>query len=286
MSSVNEQKEKPKKTEESEPGKEQKQQNQKPKSKKTWCCLGGGCLLIILAIVILNSPILRGLFASSDTPIPTPSLTNTFTSQPTRAAAPETETNYPVPNSCQPLQLVDAVPLVINANDPGLHQDTSNYYYQVYGYTYYEVGHQLYECGAKTDGLSYAAYTSWHVNWAYNYNYTATSCRIKDVAVGVKIDYFYPKWEDPGNAEGGLAGRWQTYMSNLITHEEGHGQNGLNAAQDVLYALSTMPTYASCDELMSGANQTGQNIVADYSARDKQYDEATNHGETQGANFP
>lgn len=142
------------------------------------------------------------------------------------------------------------------------------------------------ECGAKSGGEAYDAYTSYYISWAYNFNYVAGGCAVKDMAVGVKVDFFYPKWEDPGNAQAGLAENWQRYMTNLEIHENIHKDIAIEAGQAILNALSSLPLAATCEETQSLTSSTGDQIFADYNAREKAYDDETNHGETQGATFP
>ncbi len=274
--------------EEKEPVKNTKEV--KPKKNKLWWFLGGGCCLILLILFVLSGllPFLSLFHSSADTKIPTPNLSSSATSKTALPTAKTTQSqNYPVASQCEHLELVDSIPVTIDTNNPGLKQNVKTHYYQVYGYTPYEVRNQLNECGAKSGGEAYDAYTSYYMNWAYNYKPVAGSCNIKDVTVGVQVDFFYPKWEDPGNAEAGLAENWQRYMTNLIIHEEGHKDLAISGAQAILDALLSLPNAASCGEdVQSLVSSTGDEIFADYNARQKAYDTETNHGETQGAYFP
>lgn len=249
------------------------------------CCCGGGCFLVVLIIVLLNLSFLSAFFVGGDTPVITPYPTSTHTpvTHPTTTSE-ATDNNNGV--SCTPLALVDAVPLQISSDNPGFHQEIKNHYYQIYGLTPNEINAQMYQCGVKNEEGNFAAYTSWYVNWQYSYTDSVSGCAIRNLAVGANVEYFYPKWEDPGDAEQGVAAKWENFMKNLVIHEEGHGQNGLDAAHEVYSTLSNYPSQANCDSLVNQANQTGRNIVDWYSTKDKEYDDATNHGETQGAVFP
>lgn len=274
---------------------EEKKEPPKPKTnKKIWWWVGGGCCFLLMLIVFFSfiAPFLLSLLSSSaDIPLPNPSSTRTaISASPT--STPKTTPNqpssegYPQPSSCTPLQLVDSVPLDISPSDFGLKQDIDTHYYQVYGYTPNEVRAQLNACGAESAGEAYDAYTSYYINWTYNYQPVAAGCNIKDVTVGAKIDFFYPKWEDPGNAQPGLAERWQTYMTNLETHENGHKDIALEGAKAILNSLLALSDSATCDDAGNLANSTGQSIFADYDAQNKAYDAETGHGATQGAVFP
>jgi predicted secreted Zn-dependent protease len=106
------------------------------------------------------------------------------------------------------------------------------------------------------------------------------------VTVGVKVDYFYPQWQTPEDYQVGLLEKWQSYIANLEIHEEGHGQNGIDAGQDILNALSALPDQATCDAASSLAVTTANNVVSKYNTKDEDYDDSTGHGRTQGAVFP
>lgn len=262
-------------------------------SKKLWWILGGSCCLFLLIFLVILSfaPFLLSFFTfSADTDVPLPALsvsqTPTATSSKPAATAKPTSTSYGETPACERLEMVSSVPIDINANNPGLKQDVDTHYYQVYGYTPSEVRNQLNECGAKSEGEAYDAYTSYYVNWAYNYNSVAGGCAIKDATVGIKVDFFYPKWDDPGNAQTGLAERWQNYMTNLIIHEEGHKDIATRGAETIYDSLSTLPLQATCDEAESAAYTSASSIFADYDNRNKAYDDETGHGATQGAVFP
>lgn len=269
---------------------------QSPKTKsnrKIWWFLGGGCcLLLLLSFIFFGLLPFISLFRSAaDSTIPTPTTSHTSVStNPTSKPTSTTETNqdqdYGETQSCIKLELTDSIPINISPKDPGFKEDTDTHYYQVYGYTPYEVRNQLNECGSKSGGESYDAYTSYYVNWDYDLKPTINGCGVKDATVGIKVDFFYPKWEDPGNAQAGLAERWQTYMTNLEIHENIHRDIALAGAQAIYDAISSMPTYATCDDLSTTVANKANDLFTEYDARNKAYDDETNHGETQEAVFP
>ncbi|MFA6493062.1 MAG: DUF922 domain-containing protein [Patescibacteria group bacterium] len=272
---------------------EDKKPIKKTSKRNLWCIFGGGCCLLLLVLIVLSGlfPFFFAFFrsgADTKTPLPNSSSSSSVRLSPTPTPTAKTtqSQNYPEPEACQPLQLTDSIPIDISPSNPGLKQDIDTHYYQVYGYTPYQVRAQLNECGSKSGDEAYDAYTSYYINWNYNLAPTTNGCSIKNAVVGAKIDYFYPKWEDPGNAEEGLAKRWQTYMTNLIIHEEIHKDISIAGAQAILDALSKISTYPTCDEASSAAATAANNLFEDYKAQNAAYDAETNHGETQGAVFP
>lgn len=267
--------------------------NIKSKRIKLCCCLGGCALLILLVIIIGSSTFLRTYFSTrGDTAIdrvltgsPSPTATATPQKTKTPASSPPTAENFPAPGTCQPQELTSAAPMSIDLADPGLKQDIDVLYYQIYGSTENDLAEQMRQCGPKSEGEGYDAYASWYINWKYNYQMSGGACRVGQATVGVKVDVHYPKWETPADFQSGLDRKWQSFMANLETHENGHKQNGLDAASEVYNTISDL-TGPSCANMIDLVNSTSQDIVAIYAQRDKDYDATTNHGATQGAIFP
>lgn len=251
---------------------------QKPKSIRRQVC----CCLSILVFFILLSVLVLARFAcgggESNIPIFN---TNTAVTKPT----PTTTTkSYPAPESCEPFSAPGVLPLGISTENPGLHQKTDNHYYQIYAYTKNDIYDQINACGPVVDEQAYFGLSKSYLNWTYNYTYIGDSCNIKDVTVGVHTEIYYPKLEVLSGGESGLAVKWDDYMPYLILHEEGHRDNAVTAGNQILNAISALPTL-SCDEMQSQVNTTADNIMASYAATDASYDDTTNHGETQGADF-
>ena len=271
----------------------------KNKRKKFCCCLGGAALLILVLIFIFNSSLIRGFFGSSasdaeidrllqsklQSPTPASSAAPSPTSAKTVTDAPATE-NYEEPRSCQAISMTSSVPLSISTDNPGVNQDVVVHYYDIYGFTQNDLRAQMTACGPKQNGEPYDAYASWYVNWRYNYQSQGGQCSLRDVTVGVKVDLTYPRWQTPASFQQGLLDKWQRYMANLETHENGHKQNGLDAGSEILNTLSSQASASSCDEAATLANDSGYAIISKYGAQDTAYDDSTNHGATQGATFP
>lgn len=255
------------------------------KRRNTCCCLG--IFIFLGLIVFLSSPLIRGIFYSADVPIPIPSGTtsNIATAPTAKPTSIKTSISYPSPAACNQVQVPSSTALDISPNNPGVKEKTDLHYYSIYGYTRNDLRAQQGQCGPKWAGESFGGMTTYYVNWIYNYRTSANSCGVKDAAVGVKVDITYPKWDTPEDYQQGLLQTWQSYIAALETHENGHGQNGIDAANDILNSISSLPSEATCDALTEAVNAKANDIMAIYSAKDKSYDDTTNHGETQGASF-
>ena len=249
-----------------------------PKSirRQVCCCLSIFGFFILLSVLVLA----RFACGGGESKIPVFN-TNTATTKP---APTSTTKTYPAPNSCEPMSAPSVLPLGISTDNPGLHQKTDNHYYQIYAYTKNDVYDQINACGVQVDGQAYFGLSKSYLNWTYNYTYIGDSCSVKDVTVGVHTDIYYPKLEVLSGGESELAAKWDDYMPYLILHEEGHRDNAVNAGNQILNAISALPTL-SCATMQDQVNATANNIMASYAITDKNYDTETNHGETQGADF-
>lgn len=189
--------------------------------------------------------------------------------------------------SCEMLTVPENSGLQISTSSPGLKDSTADHYYKIYGNTVWDLRSQMSQCGPKQDGESFDAVTYYYINWNYLYQYQADgSCQIKNVAVGVKVDIYYPGWQRPNNPDFVVVERWDSYMKNLIIHEEGHRQIAFEGAQQILDKLNSIPESDDCQQIENQANTESVAITDAVAARQKSYDDTTNHGETQGAVFP
>ena len=189
--------------------------------------------------------------------------------------------------SCEMLTVPKNSGLQISTSSPGLKDSTADHYYKIYGNTVWDLRSQMSQCGPKQDGESFDAVTYYYINWNYLYQYDANgNCKIENAAVGVKVDIYYPGWQKPSNPDSATANRWDTYMRNLITHEDGHRQIAFEGAQEVLDRLNSLPESDDCQQIENQANSESITVTDAVAARQKSYDDTTNHGETQGAVFP
>jgi predicted secreted Zn-dependent protease len=80
--------------------------------------------------------------------------------------------------------------------------------------------------------------------------------------------------------------KWDRYLNNLITHENGHRDMVVDAANDLSRAvvqLSPAPTCADLDRNVRALFRKRMEIMNE---DQREYDKTTKHGTTQGAVFP
>jgi predicted secreted Zn-dependent protease len=125
-------------------------------------------------------------------------------------------------------------------------------------------------------------------NWDISYQYTTvpsgTMCRFDSVRLTVKGEILMPKWTDEAAAPPSLRQRWQDYYAALQQHEEGHVQHGNELAalvQEKFLGYGDM----ACGQAKAIAQSEFDRLYNNLKNRDKEYDQRTQHGATQGARF-
>lgn len=160
--------------------------------------------------------------------------------------------------------------------------------YAVSGSTVSEIQDQMFEQGPldPLEQQRYAANTDWHVNWSYKYAMTDQGCKVTSFKANVDIVFTLPQWSTPHATSASLVESWNEFLAALQIHENGHMMHGIATGQAVLYGLSQLPAYESCEALQMAANTTARSIIHYYNRLDIDYDAATRHGFVQGAVFP
>jgi predicted secreted Zn-dependent protease len=102
--------------------------------------------------------------------------------------------------------------------------------------------------------------------------------------VHVLIFFTLPQWEKPQSVNRALVDEWKRYMDAVVAHEEGHMQLALAAAKEIRQAMLSQEWSAvSSEALREKIDVRCQMIVRECEAEQRRYDEATDHGRTQGA---
>ncbi|MBW4619895.1 MAG: DUF922 domain-containing Zn-dependent protease [Cyanosarcina radialis HA8281-LM2] len=165
----------------------------------------------------------------------------------------------------------------------------NNVYYQIGGSTATQLRAQMDQIGPsnpKFGNRRYDALTRWIVGWRYSYRVENNRCAIDKTEVNTNITITLPQWNPPSQASRQLRQKWNRYTQALRIHEAGHKQHGIAASREIIGLLNNMPSYRSCQELQTAANNRSNRVIAKYNQRDIDYDRTTRHGKTQGATFP
>ncbi len=171
-----------------------------------------------------------------------------------------------------------------SAQDQPVTQTIVVHEYSVQGPSIADVRAQLDACGPHDEtGSRHDAYTKWYVSWGFGFD-RSNGCRVDGVKVHLLVDMYVPRLDADASAP--AASPWAPYQTALLGHENGHVQNGIDAANQAEAAMSSLAPAATCDEAQALANQAAQQVTDAAAQRDLTYDADTDHGRTQGAEFP
>jgi predicted secreted Zn-dependent protease len=157
-------------------------------------------------------------------------------------------------------------------------------------YDYYRVEHYPGEGlkDALTDATPYAANgegmhgnTDWQIEWNFQYDIDADDyCRITSVDVDLEVVIGLPKLStrDRRTRE-----RFAHYIVNLERHEQTHLRIARDGAYQIDRALLSMRPSDDCDQLERRANSLANRLINDIKRAQRQYDNHTEHGRTEGA---
>ncbi|RUR05892.1 DUF922 domain-containing protein [Legionella sp. km772] len=160
-------------------------------------------------------------------------------------------------------------------------------YYKIKGSTSQDLRKELSAQGPVLNGEHFDAKVNWSINWYYQCTRNSQNDhQINRVHVKLRIDHFMPQWGNREFAEHHLKIKWDNYLKNLTTHEQGHADNGLKAAQEIEALLINTPPLPTCKILKKHLDENIYAIIKNHNQWDSNYDLITQHGKTQGASFP
>lgn len=159
-------------------------------------------------------------------------------------------------------------------------------FYDVQGTSAREILKSLNDRGpVGKDGVRYHAYTSWHVRWTYRFASKGKLCEIQSLETEPSGVMTLPKWDNADRASTNLRQEWQRYSAALRVHEDGHYKLGVSAAKDIKQRLSRLTSAAGCKALQEEIDSKASAVIAEFLAKELEYDATSKHGSTQGARF-
>ena len=154
--------------------------------------------------------------------------------------------------------------------------------YLITGTTASELRAQMKQLGPGDNGGHYDAYTKYYVKWRYGLEEENDQCHLANIQVTIQTSFTFPRWKNYADATPAMQSKWDQYLTNLKHHEQGHADNGMDAANEIENMLSALPAMDRCDALRQEADSKAYGILSSYQQKDVNYDEETHHGETQG----
>lgn len=184
--------------------------------------------------------------------------------------------------SSQPA-LVPASPAAAVASPapPRLAIENSVQYYDIDGSSAGALRGQINRLGPREGGNPRDALTVWNLEWTYGQVRTGSDCVLRDVQLTLTLTTTLPRWKPPSDAPPRLLQSWRTYLGHVTLHEAAHRAVAEQNARDLMAALSALRT-PTCDQVWEQASHAAEEIVAAGRAKNRAYDVATKHGQTQG----
>jgi len=151
-------------------------------------------------------------------------------------------------------------------------------YYDINGSTETELRDQMNRLApVGPDGYHGDALTTWYVRWTWD-GYGTEDCDLRSASATYDIKVTMPRWNPPQDTSPILIEKWNNYVLALAGHEKVHVDNVIANLSVVINAIRR----ATC----STAEDKAQEILSGIRLNDANFDAATNHGATQGAQFP
>lgn len=134
----------------------------------------------------------------------------------------------------------------------------------------------------KADNKLYRAQTQWQIELSYQWEAVGDNCRISNVDTVLNVTYTMPKLFSDG-LDQGIEAKFNRYYKALMNHENGHKQQGLQAAKELSLIIRNMPSMSSCKKLQQRVSEKSNMVIKKYQELDKDFDRYTVHGRSQGA---
>lgn len=159
----------------------------------------------------------------------------------------------------------------------------STNYYAVTGASIREIHQSLRQNRPWRKTSQTDAYTRWNVTWSFYVSPGGDKCRLTSFSTRTTVTITLPRWEAPADAPEEVRTAWSRYIAALGNHEAGHGQFAVAAAGEMQKRVRESGEDSDCSALKQKINSLAESIVQQYRNREKEYDERTKHGATQGA---
>ncbi|WP_281850823.1 DUF922 domain-containing protein [Dyella sp. GSA-30] len=159
--------------------------------------------------------------------------------------------------------------------------------YDVHGSTVNEIARDLDRNSPLIlQGRRMQGVTEWKIQTAYRWRIDGSRCVLEQFDATLKVDMTLPHWVQPKRPSPQLVQQWERYIAALRTHENGHFEIGEDAQQEMLARAKSLGPAADCQILAQQINDLIAAVIDAHHRLELEYDDKTNHGETQGAHFP
>jgi predicted secreted Zn-dependent protease/uncharacterized protein YceK len=189
----------------------------------------------------------------------------------------------PVALSTAPAQGTPGDPYYKNTDPlPGVRVTEMSKFYEFGGSTPDEMRRKINDVRPK----EYDAWTNWDLSYDYNPVKGSMGYTTSNPSVTLKVTYTFPKWKRPQGATQQTADSWNKYMADLSRHELGHRMIAVDYANKILQDLQPGNVFPSEKSLHDAEDEMFAALLEQCNEAEAAYDDATNHGAAQGAQFP
>jgi len=129
---------------------------------------------------------------------------------------------------------------------------------------------------------SYHAITARQLAWSYSFVQANGECSLVNVRVGLHVTQLLPDFSPKADTPKAVIDAWNTYHTNLLTHENGHVDIAKRYANELVAHLNSLGSM-DCSTLRLLAKTTVDAELEALNSTDTSYDASTKHGATQGA---
>ena len=171
--------------------------------------------------------------------------------------------------------LLCALLLAVTAVPAGAANLVKTYsYFSIGGSTLDEIEKQLSTHGpqVKSTGSRHPGATQMAFTTRISYARRASSCRIADAAVTVKVKVILPKWRRPRKADPDVKLFWDTLAADIKRHEERHVEIAKNHARELEDALKATYPQKDCDAAKAKAAEITAAVLARHDRAQVQFD--------------
>ena len=132
------------------------------------------------------------------------------------------------------------------------------------------------------NGHVFFGHTGRDIHWRLHWNNTAGGgCKITEVHVTLHTTIILPQLSNADSRQD----EFTRFQVALRIHEMGHYRLEQEEAAAIEAAIWSLGEMRNCREVENAANDTGHQLMEEYKKKQVQYDAATEHGKTQGANL-
>lgn len=157
-------------------------------------------------------------------------------------------------------------------------------FYDVSGATTAALWASMREGSARTLGGPYFARTEWTVTWRARWGGTGV-CRVSSADVRLAARVTLPSWAPPADAPQELVGQWNAFVRALSLHEARHVDIAAAAVRGVRREVEAISA-PTCSGIEALARAAAERVLTAHREQDRQYDQRTRNGATEGATWP